>query len=73
MYEDKLDGKVDEQFWARKINEWREQERALEAQLSALSKQVTAEGVLTVQRVFDSRTRLIFFTLREIQRNAANC
>src|SRR5260221_8588046 len=25
MYEDKLDGKMDDAFWARKLNEWREQ------------------------------------------------
>jgi len=24
MYEDKLDGKVDAEFWARKTNDWRE-------------------------------------------------
>jgi hypothetical protein len=30
MYEDKLDGKIDQEFWACKMNEWREQERALE-------------------------------------------
>ena len=28
---DKLDGKIDEEFWTRKMNEWREQERTLES------------------------------------------
>jgi hypothetical protein len=27
VYEDKLDGKIDEAFWTRKMNESREQER----------------------------------------------
>jgi len=36
MYEDKLDGKIDEEFWTRKMNESREQERTLESQLSGL-------------------------------------
>src|SRR5205085_8477053 len=37
MYEDKLDGKIDEQFWTRKMNECRAQERVLESRISALS------------------------------------
>ena len=53
VYEDKLDGKIDEAFWTRKMNESREQERTLEAELSRLSVQLTAEKVLTVQRIFE--------------------
>jgi len=34
MYEDKLDGKIDDAFWTRKMNEWREQERRFESELS---------------------------------------
>ena len=37
MYEDKLDGKIDDEFWARKMNEWREQERRSKSDLSRLS------------------------------------
>ena len=37
VYEDKLDGKIDEAFWTRKMNESREQERTLESELSRLS------------------------------------
>jgi hypothetical protein len=50
MYEDKLDCKIDDEFWARKLNEWREQERRLESELSGLKAQVAAESVLTVKR-----------------------
>jgi site-specific DNA recombinase len=53
VYEDKLDGKIDEAFWTRKMNESREQERTLESELSRLSSQLTAESVLTVQRLFE--------------------
>ena len=35
MYEDKLDGKIDDEFWARKMNESREQERRLESRVVA--------------------------------------
>jgi site-specific DNA recombinase len=57
MYEDKLDGKIDQEFWTRKMNEWREQERALEAELSALSNPVTQDHVLTVKRIFELANR----------------
>ena len=53
IYEDKLEGKIDEPFWTRKQAECREQERALETALSSLSTPVTEEHVLTVERVFE--------------------
>jgi site-specific DNA recombinase len=53
LYEDKLDGKIDEAFWTRKMNESREQERTLESELSRLGVQLTAESVLTVQKLFE--------------------
>jgi hypothetical protein len=68
MYEDKLDGKIDEEFWARKMNEWRDQERALESQLASLDARVTAESVLTVQRIFELANKAHFLYLT---RNAA--
>jgi len=68
MYEDKLDGKIDEEFWTRKMNEWREQERTLESQLSSLSMRLTADTALTVTRVFELANRAHFLYLT---RNAA--
>jgi hypothetical protein len=73
MYEDKLDGKIDQEFWTRKMNEWREQERALETELSALNDPVKQDHVLTVKRIFELANRAYFCTSRGIQRNAANC
>jgi site-specific DNA recombinase len=68
MYEDKLDGKIDEEFWTRKMNEWCEQERVLESQLSALNSCATGDCVLTVQRIFELANRAHFLYLT---RNAA--
>lgn len=53
MYEDKLDGKVDAEYWTRKTNDWREQERKLEGDLSSLKVQVPAENALTAKRIFE--------------------
>ena len=63
MYEDKLDGKIDEQFWTRRMSECRMQERSLESQLSALSTKVSSDSVLTVQRVFELANRAHFLYL----------
>jgi len=63
MYEDKLDSKVDAEFWARKTNDWREQERKLEADLSSLKVQVPAENALTVKRIFELANKAHFLYL----------
>jgi hypothetical protein len=62
-YEDKLDGKVDAEFWTRKTNDWREQERKLEADLSSLKVQVPAENALTVKRIFELANKAHFLYL----------
>jgi hypothetical protein len=53
MYEDKLDGKIDEALWSRKMSEYRDQEHALEAAVSSLSSPVSAGNALSVERVFE--------------------
>jgi site-specific DNA recombinase len=63
LYEDKLDGKIDEQFWTRKQAEYRGQERTLEAALSGLSAPVTRENVLTVEKVFELANKAQFLYL----------
>jgi site-specific DNA recombinase len=70
MYEDKLDGKIDDEFWTRKMNEWQEQERELESELSSLKVLVTAESVLTVKRIFElaNRAHFLYFTRNQADR-----
>jgi site-specific DNA recombinase len=53
MYEDKLDGKVDEEFWTRKMNDWREQERQLQGVLERLSLPQTPENPLSARRILE--------------------
>jgi len=53
IYEDKLDGKINEEFWQRKQSECREQERLLEAQLSSIQKSISKENILSVERIFE--------------------
>jgi site-specific DNA recombinase len=63
IYEDKLDGKIDEQLWERKQSEYREQERSQEASLSSMSKPITKDNVLTVERVFELANKAHFLYL----------
>jgi site-specific DNA recombinase len=70
MYEDKLDGKIDDEFWTRKTNECREQERRLESEMSSLRAQVGAENVLTVKKIFElaNRAHFLYFTRNQAER-----
>jgi site-specific DNA recombinase len=63
MYEDKLDGKINEDFWTRKTNEWREQERSLESQLAGLSSPLKADNVRSVKRIFELAKKAYFIYL----------
>ena len=53
LYEDKLDGKITEEFWAAKSSEYREQELALETAQKRLTLPVAADHALTVERIFE--------------------
>jgi hypothetical protein len=50
-------------FGTRKTNDWREQERKLEAELSSLRVQVPAENALTVKRIFELANKAHFLYL----------
>jgi site-specific DNA recombinase len=45
LYEDKLEEKITEAFWARKQAEYSEQERSIETALSSLDRPITPERV----------------------------
>jgi hypothetical protein len=60
MYEDKLDGRIDDEFWTRKNNEWHEHERNLQSELSNLQMQISDDSVLTVKRIFELANKAHF-------------
>jgi hypothetical protein len=63
MYEDKLDGKIDEEFWSRRMNDSREQEREMQAALDRLSEPVTPARVLDAQRTLELANKASFLYL----------
>lgn len=48
-YSDKLDGKIPEDFWQRKMSEWRQEEQEIQSAITGL-KDTNADRVLTVER-----------------------
>jgi hypothetical protein len=70
MYEDKLDGKIDDEFWARKMNEWREQERRLESEFSRFKVEVTADSVLTAKYILElaNQSHSLYLTRNHAER-----
>jgi site-specific DNA recombinase len=63
IYEDKLDGKVSAEFWDRKQTEYRDQERAMQVQISRTSAPITREHTLTAKRIFELATSAYFLYL----------
>lgn len=63
-YEDKLNGTIPEDFWQRKMTEWREQESELLFQLNAGQQSNVAEERLTAQRCLElaNRASLLYKT-----------
>jgi site-specific DNA recombinase len=53
MYDDKLDGKIDEEFWNRKMADWRTEERALQSAAESLNVPLPQNRALTAQRIFE--------------------
>jgi site-specific DNA recombinase len=68
LYEDKLDGKITEEFWKHKQAEYADQERTIETALSSLSTSITSDRVLTVQRIFELANKAHFLY---VTRNSA--
>jgi site-specific DNA recombinase len=70
MYEDKLDGKIDEEFWSRKMNEWCELERTLESELSRLKVGITDESMFTVREILElaNQARSLYVTRNHAER-----
>jgi site-specific DNA recombinase len=70
IYDDKLEGKIDESFWTRKQAEYREQERALEAQVSSMGGSAQKTNVLTAERVFElaNKAHSLYLTRNSAER-----
>jgi hypothetical protein len=52
-YVDKLDGKIPEDFWERKMSEWRMEEQQVKMAIQGLGNAETGDRALDAQRIFE--------------------
>jgi site-specific DNA recombinase len=52
-YADKLDGKIPEDFWERKMSEWRAEEQQVKMVIDGLATAETGDRALDAQKVFE--------------------
>ena len=52
-YADKLDGKIPEDFWDRKMTEWRTEEQQVKMAIAGLASAETGDRALDAQKVFE--------------------
>ena len=52
-YADKLDGKIPEDFWERKMSDWRIEEQQVQAAINGLASTGDADRAINAEKVFE--------------------
>lgn len=52
-YQDKLEGKIEEEFWSVNMNDWRDEERQIEAGLKTMSEPIGDDPALSAQKILE--------------------
>ena len=70
MYDDKLDNRIDEDFWLRKMADWRPEEHALQSAIETLNRPVPENRALTVKRIFElaNKAHSLYLTRNHAER-----
>ena len=63
IYEDKLDGKIEEDFCSRKLADYRSQESVLQTALDRLKEPISSERVLSAERILELANKAYFLYL----------
>ena len=71
-YVDKLDGKITEDLWIRKSDEWRAEEQRICVEMVAL-EQLKPGEMLDGVRILELAHKAHFYILSKLQRNKPNC
>ena len=59
-YTDKLDGKIPEDFWNRRMSEWRAEEQQIQAAIAGLKETEFGDRLLTAQRILELANKAYF-------------
>ncbi len=63
-YTDKLDGRITEEFWQRKMVDWQMEEQQAKMALDGLASAETSDRTLDAERTFELANR-VYFSLHE--------
>jgi site-specific DNA recombinase len=63
-YTDKLDGKISEDFWQRKITEWQAEEQRVGMALAGLQESISNDRLLDATRILElaNKTHFLYLT-----------
>jgi hypothetical protein len=69
-YSDKLDGKIPEDFWERKMSEWRLEEQQVQMAISGLINAETSGRAFDAQRVFElaNKAHSLYLSQNSVER-----
>ncbi|MDT8068598.1 MAG: zinc ribbon domain-containing protein [Terriglobia bacterium] len=62
-YSDKLDGKIPEEFWQRKMSDWHAEEQRIEMAIDALNEQTGTDRLLNAKRILELANKAYFLYL----------
>jgi hypothetical protein len=72
-YIDKLDGKISEEFWERKMADWRMEEQHVKLALDALANAATEDRALSAERTLELANKAYLLYVRRIRSKRPNC
>lgn len=64
-YLDKLDGKIPEEFWERKMNDWKAEEQQVKLAIGCLGVVESSNRVVDAQRVLEPANKAYFLYLAQ--------
>ena len=69
-YADKLGGKIPEDFWERKMSEWRMEEQQVQMAINGLANAETGDRALDAQRVFElaNKAHSLYISLNLVEK-----
>jgi len=62
-YTDKLDGKISEEFWNRKMSDWQADEQRIEMAISGLNEHSQSDRLLDAKRILELANKAYFLYL----------
>jgi site-specific DNA recombinase len=68
-YDDKLSGAIDEAFWTRKMNDWRNEEQQIQMAIDGLKESKSSDRLLNAKRILElaNKASFLYFTQNPVE------